>query len=290
MFGKFIAVLSTVILVTCTANHVLAAEISCIENWTDGGIALPILPTLFPSGRKPTLSTCKEMLLKGPIETGDAQKFSMFLKAHHPFVEKLYLSSPGGSVADAIAIGRLARAALIKTRAPEQLSFFVDRQRVCVTRPGTGMLHTGLWTSINQKFDYRELCQGPNCHCASACFLIWAAGWQRRGYALGIHRPTAGMNGFGNLPPDQASIAYNQIIRAMRDYLSEVDIPNRYIERMTSTSSDDMSWLDDDDTNQLEYAPSIQEWVKVKCGASKFNANGKCEQIAIWNARDSKHF
>jgi hypothetical protein len=51
----------------------------------------------------------------------------------------------------------------------------------------------------------------------------------------------------------------------MKDYLSEMEIPNRYAERMTSTSSGDMSWLDYH-TKQLEYAPSIQEWVKVKCG------------------------
>ena len=287
MLGKFIAVLSTVILVTCSANHVLAAEISCIENWTKGSIALPILPTLFPSGRKPTLSTCKEMLLEGPIETGDAQKFSTFLKAHHPFVQELYLSSPGGSVADAIAIGKLTRAALIETHAPNQN--MLDRRHFD-GRPGSGMLHTGIWISINENYGYRVLCQGPSCHCASACFLIWAAGWRRWGFVLGIHRPTAGMNGFGNLPPDQASVAYTGIIRAMRDYLSEMEIPNRYIERMTSTSSEDMSWLDYDDTDQLKYAPSIQEWVKVKCGASKFNMFGRCEQLAIYNARDSKNF
>ena len=102
MLGKLIAVLSTVILITCSASHVLAAEISCAEYWET-----PVNPKIveaFPSGRKPTSSTCHLMLLDGRIEPGDAQKFSRFLKTHHPFVTILYLSSPGGSVADAIAI------------------------------------------------------------------------------------------------------------------------------------------------------------------------------------------
>src|SRR6266550_4814767 len=116
MLGKLIAVLS---IVTCSASHVPAAEISCVKYW-NGPSTTPEFVKAFPSGRKPTSSTCHLMLLDGRIEPGDAQKFSTFLKAHHPFVSDLYLSSPGGSVADAIAIGRLTRAALIQTQAPQQ--------------------------------------------------------------------------------------------------------------------------------------------------------------------------
>jgi hypothetical protein len=294
MLGKFIAVLSTVILVTCSADRVLAAEISCVEYRTNAAsmAANPNLFKLYPSGRKPTAATCRRMLLQGPIEPGDAQKFSMFLKAHHPFVSRLYLSSPGGSVADAIAIGRLTRAALIETRAPDHNFFGGDwRAGNFDTRPGSGILYIGRWG----RADNRVLCRGPSCNCASACFLIWAGGWERWGSVLGIHRPTAGMNGFGNLPPDKASVAYTQIISAIRDYLSEMEIPNRYMERMTSISSDNMFWISENvdelkALDELEYAPSIQEWLKLKCGVSKFDVNGGCEALAILNARDSKHF
>ncbi len=92
----------------------------------------------------------------------------------------------------------------------------------------------------------------------------------------------------------------------MRDYLSQMEIPNRYMVRMTSISSDNMFWISQNANevyalDELEFAPSIQEWLKVKCGVRPgrvlsdeevlgARAPGVCEDLAILNAKDSKNF
>ncbi len=53
--------------------------------------------------------------LTGNIATGDAQRFADFLAAQNPSPETAFLNSPGGSVSDALAIGRAIRAAGINT-------------------------------------------------------------------------------------------------------------------------------------------------------------------------------
>jgi hypothetical protein len=176
------------------AQRTLAAEINCLATWSQlypNARPEVVLKPLFPSGRYPQSSTCRRILLRGKIEIGDSQKFATFLNAHHPFVDKLYLWSPGGNVNEAILIGRLVRAALLATHAPDEFA----------TQSGSGELSE--FRSLN---DTRVYCRGLDCHCASACFLIWAAGWDRSGNALGIHRPSIQSIEFGNLTPDKASI------------------------------------------------------------------------------------
>ena len=52
----------------------------------------------------------------GTIETGDAERFEEFLRTQTIPPELVYLNSPGGSVRDAIAIGRTLRGLAVETR------------------------------------------------------------------------------------------------------------------------------------------------------------------------------
>jgi hypothetical protein len=224
----------------------------------------PSYDSLWPSGRRPNPTTCVGILIKGKIETGDAAKFLELLGPNYPFVKKVFLWSPGGYVAEAMRIGRIIRKNMLTTWAPVE----VGDDPV-----GNGLL---VDPTDHQVPVARYLCQGTGCNCASACFLIWAAGVQRWGNALGLHRPTTSSTDFTDLPPDQASAAYRQWLSVIETYLSEMEIPRRYIEKLTDTSSNTISWVGWKDAFAMTEPPSIREWLLASCGG----LSG--EELDIW--------
>jgi hypothetical protein len=112
-----------------------AAEIIC-DAW--GPVATHVDPAraaeLYPSGRLPNPDSCRAILLKGTILPGDGDRFAKILRQSHPFLDRVLLWSPGGSVEDAMKIGRLIRKGLIETEAPSSglKSYYID--------PATGSL------------------------------------------------------------------------------------------------------------------------------------------------------
>src|SRR5207248_2793257 len=50
-------------------------------------------------------------------------------------------------------------------------------------------------------------------------------------------------------------------------YLVEMEIPRRFVETMTDTSSNNIRWVDFDEAASMEDVPSIAEWVALTCGA-----------------------
>jgi hypothetical protein len=51
----------------------------------------------------------------------------------------------------------------------------------------------------------------------------------------------------------------------MGKYLTEMEVPQRFIDAMTSTSSTD--WLSAADASSMSDVPSIFEWLTAWCGA-----------------------
>ena len=231
-----------------------AADISCSKVWGDTaiknnlGFGKNLLPfdLIFPSGRRPTERSSREILISGPIQSGDAQKFTNLLRQNHPFVmNDVKIASSGGSVEDAIEIGRLVRRYLLKTSAPYSLEQIAN---------GIGVMEGD-----------KKICEGPGCHCASACFLIWAGGYSRSGNVLGIHSPSIKSTAFSELPADRASKLYRDLIAEMARYLEEMDIPRKYRDLMSDTSSNDMRWLTLKEAEPLTKPPSIWTWIAASC-------------------------
>jgi hypothetical protein len=141
--------------------------------------------------------------------------------------------------------------------------------------PGWGSLISrsqGSWTSVCEGREVpqplRDAKSTHNCHCASACFLIWAAGVQRSGDVLGLHRPTIEATAFAKLPPDRAGVLYRQLLSEIDRYLAEMEIPRQFIEIMTNTSSKEIRWLTYEETDSIGDMPvSIAEWIASNCGA-----------------------
>jgi hypothetical protein len=225
-----------------------AAEIICLRR--DAGASVP-WSELAPSGRVPQSDTCRKVLIKGRIEPGDAAKFAQLVRNSRPFLHEVALWSPGGSVDEAIKIGRLIRKGLMVTSAPSNTSakaIYLDPvSGLPEKRSGWGSLH-----------DVRG-CEGTDCNCASACFLIWAAGVERSGSVLGVHRPTIASTAFSTLPPARAAVSYRHLLSEIGKYLDEMEVARRLIEIMTDTSSHEVRWLADDEASALEVPPSIAE-------------------------------
>jgi hypothetical protein len=160
------------------------------------------------------------------------------------------LISPGGDLAEATKIGRLLRDHFIETEAPTY-----DR------RGGGALLSDGI--------QHGDLCKGPDCICASACFFVWAAGVPRKGTAVGLHRPSFHGDYPGTVADAQAQ--YTHAIKAARDYLDFMEVPSAYVDLLTRTNSKDIVFLGalhEDEralADILGYPPSIDEWLKTYC-------------------------
>jgi hypothetical protein len=147
-----------------------------------------------------------------------------------------------------MAIGRTVRTGLLLTSAPTDLGLLLGGPP-----SGHGNLSAG----------DKTFCQSSDCLCASSCFLIWAAGIERDGNVLGLHRPSVPSRSFGDLPPERASAIYREALSEMDRYLTEMEIPRRLIEFMTDTSSTSIHWIKMGD---MPYTfatpvPSVEEWL-----------------------------
>jgi len=169
-------------------------------------------------------------MLRGEISKGDYDHVVAFLRAHHPFLQRFYLNSPGGDADEALRIGRIFRKYLLQTGGDWEFS---DRDGVIL-------------------------------NCASACALIWFGGVDRLG-KVGIHRPRIGDPMFRGLSPPEASTAYRQVLGRIAAYLEEMEVPKSIIELMIGTGSSDLRPVDGNDDG-VDRPPSIAEWEDASCG------------------------
>jgi len=166
----------------------------------------------------------------GEIEPGDLAKHRKFLRRNSA-AYGISLRSPGGDIQEALAIGRLVRDLFLFTTVGVQID-----------PPRFGPVYYG---SSDRDED---ACVGSlvECGCASACFLIWAAGINRIGNALGIHRPRFRDEDFAKLSALDARNVYAQLLDEVRSYLVEMGVPEKYFTRMTQISSQELLILEPD--------------------------------------------
>jgi hypothetical protein len=210
----------------------------------------------WPSGARPTAATCRVASITGDITKGDYETFLAFYKQHHPFVASVILLSPGGDVDAALHIGRLLRKYLIKAVTSIRWS---DGHTVLDATDRDGKTYNrcdGPWRLFSNKSD---------CACASACALIWFGAPYRDG-TIGLHRPHIADPSFSKLPAAEAANVYRQALFNIARYLEAMEAPKSLIEKMISTSSGDIEWVDHSETLSIERSPSFAEWVDASCG------------------------
>ncbi len=245
---RFLALSALVLLSSWPLESAPAAEVRCASG-IYGRYSLPQDEGWFrrrwPSGVRPTGSTCSSGFIFGPIKPGDYEKVRALYRQNHPFLASFILASSGGDVVEAIKIGQLFRRYLIRASAPIRITF-----------PEGGET----FTSISHE---RE-CESGRCICASACAVMWF-GAVDRGGSVGLHRPRTDDPYFRALGPTEGANAYRGALDSIRQYLDEMEVPKSMIEAMVATGSADIKWVDADDG--LSRPPSLAEWEDATCGS-----------------------
>jgi len=188
-----------------------------------------------------------EVVIEGKIESGDCSKLGNFISSEG--ARRVYLASPGGSLFEAIEIGRLIRALKMETMVPGRLPDDLRAKRAA---------------------QHRLMDHGANFTCASACFFVFAAGvYRSRDFGdpiLGIHRPYLSDRELQRLSSDQAVAAARGIRAVVDRYLNEMSVPASYAERMFRVPTDQVQWIGNDDfeTDLEGIIPELRDWVAVR--------------------------
>jgi hypothetical protein len=183
----------------------------------------------------PKGSVCAIAQLSGPIGDGDADQLETLVIANLPFLSQVELNSRGGSVAEAMKIGRLARRYYLKTNAP---SYWIPGD----PEPGPHW-HRHLQGAMSVF--------APGAVCASSCFFAWLGGVTRSGDIIGIHRPFPPINDMQRMSPDQAGRLYRNVSDTIRIYLAEVEASAHWLDDMMKISSDDILMLSQEQLSEL---------------------------------------
>lgn len=193
-----------------------------------------------------------EVVLEGTINSGDYDKFRDFVE-NYP-IKQLYLASPGGSLTDAIKIGRLVRELKLETIVPADSP-----------------------DDIREKLGARHKLKNRrnNYMCASACFFVFVAGVKRTAdvaaftsdAVLGIHRPFLTDSDLRALSANQAIATAGQLRSVVETYLREMSVPAKYTDLMFSVSKDNVRWISNADFNtDFEgFVPELRDWIGAKC-------------------------
>lgn len=215
------------------------------------------------------------ILIEGMIEKGDAKKFSSLVWTklfgeRGPNTFPVILRSPGGSVYEAMEIGNLIRRLMLGTLAPIS---DVQNRPLCLEL---------------EAFPERR----ASCVCASACFLIYAAGAPRNaGYVL-LHRPFVDQRDNARLSLDSSTKLMATTQKDVSDYLARMEIPREYVETMFSTPSNmgvpiEHSAMRD---RIAGYPSAIQEWLMAKCRTTTYGQNIAAIEAGILGGGGDKFF
>ena len=242
----------------------------------------------------------------GPIEYGDEVKFKnelLRLAKTGVRVSGVHVYTPGGSVYSAIKIGRYIRKIhLFGTWAPvEYLPFPFNMN----TEYWTDYLQSNHCWSHDKRGEYvmtqlnRVTRRGDqNCICASACFLIWAAGAgvnqqgtntedvpgaMKAKLSILIHRPYFKPEEYAHWPQKDARSRYEATQRFVEEYLREMEVPDVIIRRMFSIPSNQLSPLTREEIATMDrrslWPPYLDELYIARCGK-----NEACQERFIQEA------
>jgi len=201
------------------------------------------------------------ILIRGVIEKGDAQVFRSVVR-QRKMLKTVMLRSPGGNVYEAMQIGRDIRRLLLETEGP-RLDYYPAGDNTIDYGGGDYPLcvENGIGDYKGSRY------KGSQCVCASACFLIYAAGARRDLSYVGIHRGYLNETISRDMELGAAAEFYAKISEPMQDYLQEMGVPRRYADIMLRTSSRDIyvPKYPEVMADFYGWVPEIEEWLIAKC-------------------------
>ncbi len=208
------------------------------------------------------------MLISGPIEKGDFEKFRDVLKENEKIPYHVNLNSLGGDLTEAFKIGRLVRELRLSTVAPLLFSHRNPSEVLC-------------WREWSRS-EMRPIDQADQCVCASACFFIFVAGVDREGDLIAIHRPYMAKRASEQVALDEYATKYREVEREIRDYLTEMGVSQKWYDILISQSSQSSRFLTSDELREFSYKwpHDIEEWLLARC--IKLTPKERQIRIKLW--------
>lgn len=184
--------------------------------------------------------------IEGEIIEGDAGRLLKYYQAYGPAGSAtVYLRSRGGDVEEAMKLGLIIRRLYLATDAP-----YLDAGKPAISAIPSA--------------------DPDNMICASACFLIYAAGIDRQGNAVGLHRPHLPKETVNSIS-NQAFISEEKIeIEKIRNYLTDMTIGPYWIDIFLHTNSNGLYVPTLGEAGTRIHAiigaiPSIEELLLARC-------------------------
>ena len=218
--------------------------------------------------------------LVGDIVPGDSDRFVAVVDEiveSDRIAARVSLFSRGGAVDDAIEIGLLVRSALMETVAPDkQILMPFERgtsdaeyrercPRECSTYFEGYLAGEGYQVSTLEAAAFLSRTSSsprtynPDTVCASACALIALAGVKRDG-DVGLHHIFSRDDSMDFEAYQRMLVEGNQRVER---YLQDLRIPGSVFQTITSTSSDQLAWIDL--TENFDYDPVYYEYLNSRC-------------------------
>jgi len=210
----------------------------------------------FLSGKMLRTQPCDRMgywtgsiVIRGEIKRGDDRAFVAVLDKMTGYLSQVILRSEGGDISTAMEIGKIVRNLKADTFGPS----LSDKNIVSCDE-------------VTEAKRYKDN-KAANCICASACFLIYSAGYFRDMSGIEIHRAFLERSQNAKLFEDNAVAISNQIDTQLKSYLDSMGIPPQYISLMLKTPSTNSQRLT---YNQMRddivgYSKAVEEWMYAKC-------------------------
>lgn len=170
------------------------------------------------------------VLMRGEIKPGDYNKLIRFSVENNVnfLAYNFILASPGGDVAEALAIGRLPKSIYAQA----------------IVGPRYGPCASACFIIF-----------------ASAVDRVAVEG------LVGIHRPYVAGARLRTLTVTEAEREETKVLLDAEKYLHTLRVPGAMIDQMFSRSSTDIHWLSDDELEQLGWrAPWYEELLVARCG------------------------
>jgi hypothetical protein len=126
------------------------------------------------------------------------------------------------------------------------------------------------WDVGRQPIDGIRIDHQENMICASACFLVYAAGAKRFGNYLALHRPYLPREAAKKINDAEYEALQKQLVPKVKAYLADMEIDQYWIDRMFAASSQDRympTWAEADSKlhHLMGIVPSLEEIVLSKC-------------------------
>ena len=186
-----------------------------------------------------------DVVIDGEIIEGDFERFLGAVLEAGTDPRAVFVSSRGGSVVEAMKIGRMIRTFGFKTRVPRY--------------GGPDLPLSCAGAEVNE------------CTCVSACLLIFVAGVAMAGDYIEVHRTFLDHADLRKMSIVEAANYSNVLSELVRTYLKEMGSPASLSEIMKSIPSNETKKLDREYIHENFWGPAenIEEWIIARCGNSE---------------------